>query len=245
MQKKYKCIVCNKDFSQKDVVPAALVREPIAALIHKEHPNWSESCSICRDDLSAYRTKYVHDLLESDKGELSELENELLENLKQHELISTNVNDEFKEDWTFGEKLADKIAAFGGSWSFLIVFTVFLVVWVTINSLVFFWKPVDPYPFILLNLLLSCLAAVQAPIIMMSQNRQEAKDRLRAKYDYQVNLKAELEIRLIHEKLDHMMSKQWERLVQIQEIQLEQLSEMNTSKISTTKKHLDKATPRK
>jgi len=239
MQKKYKCIVCNKDFSEKDVVPAALVREPIATMIHEEHPNWSESCSICHDDLSAYRTKYVQDLLESDKGELSELEKEVLENLKQHELISTNVNDEFKEDWTFGEKLADKIAAFGGSWSFLIAFTIFLVVWVTINSLVFLWKPADPYPFILLNLLLSCLAAVQAPIIMMSQNRQEAKDRLRAKYDYQVNLKAELEIRLIHEKLDHLMNKQWERLVQIQEIQLEQLSEI---KVSTAKKDPDKAT---
>ena len=98
MQKKYKCIVCNKSFSQKNVVPAALVREPIATLIREEHPNWSESCSICHDDLSAYRTKYVHDLLESDKGELSELENEVLENLNKHELISTNADDEFEEE---------------------------------------------------------------------------------------------------------------------------------------------------
>jgi len=95
---------------------------------------------------------------------------------------------------------------------------------------VLFWHPVDPYPFILLNLLLSCLAAIQAPVIMMSQNRQEAKDRLRAQHDYQVNLKAELEIRQIHEKLDHLLSKQWERLVQIQEIQIEQLSEINELK---------------
>lgn len=243
MQKKYNCIVCRQNFSKKEVVPAALVREPIAALIRKEHPNWSESCSICRDDLSAYRTKYVHDLLESDKGELSELEKEVLENLKKNELISTNVEDEFNEEWTFGERIADKIAAFGGSWSFLIVFSVFLAIWIAINSMVLFWKPVDPYPFILLNLLLSCLAAVQAPIIMMSQNRQEAKDRLRAKYDYQVNLKAELEIRLIHEKLDHLMSKQWERLVQIQEIELEQISEMNTSKISTAHQYKKPSSP--
>jgi uncharacterized membrane protein len=101
---------------------------------------------------------------------------------------------------------------------------------------VLFWRPVDPFPFILLNLLLSCLAAVQAPVIMMSQNRQEAKDRLRAQHDYQVNLKAELEIRQIHEKLDHLLSKQWERLVEIQEIQIEQLSEINELRKRPTKR---------
>jgi len=98
------------------------------------------------------------------------------------------------------------------------------------NSLVLFWRPADPYPFILLNLLLSCLAAIQAPIIMMRQNRQEAKDRLRAQHDYQVNLKAELEIRQLHEKIYHLLSRQWERLVQIQEIQLDLLSELGRIK---------------
>ena len=104
------------------------------------------------------------------------------------------------------------------------------------NTIVLFWRPVDPFPFILLNLLLSCLAAIQAPVIMMSQNRQEAKDRLRAQHDYQVNLKAELEIRQIHEKLDHLLSKQWERLVQIQEIQIEQLSEISELRKRPTKR---------
>ncbi|MBN1576766.1 MAG: DUF1003 domain-containing protein [Chitinispirillaceae bacterium] len=113
-----------------------------------------------------------------------------------------------------------------GSWPFLIIFALFLSFWVTINSLIMVWRPVDPYPFILLNLVLSCLAAMQAPIIMMSQNRQNAKDQLRAQHDYKVNLKAELEIRQIHEKLDHLLSKQWERLVQIQEVQIERLSEI-------------------
>jgi uncharacterized membrane protein len=92
--------------------------------------------------------------------------------------------------------------------------------------LVLYWRPVDPYPFILLNLVLSCLAAVQAPVIMMSQNRQEAKDRLRSEHDYQVNLKAELEIRHLHEKLDHLLSHQWERLVEIQQVQLQLLAEL-------------------
>ena len=105
-------------------------------------------------------------------------------------------------------------------------FAGFLVVWITINSVAVYWKPADPYPFILLNLLLSCLAAIQAPIIMMSQNRQEAKDRLRSQYDYQVNLKAELEIRQLHEKMDHLLSHQWERLAQIQGIQIDLLEEL-------------------
>lgn len=105
-------------------------------------------------------------------------------------------------------------------------FAAFLLIWIGINATVIFWKPVDPYPFILLNLLLSCLAAIQAPIILMSQNRQEEKDRLRAQYDYQVNLKAELEIRQLHEKMDHLLSHQWERLAQIQEIQIDLLEEL-------------------
>ena len=98
--------------------------------------------------------------------------------------------------------------------------------WVLVNSVILLVRPFDPFPFILLNLILSCLAAVQAPVIMMSQNRQEAKDRLRSQHDYQVNLKAELEIRHLHDKIDHLLSHQWERLAQIQEVQLDLLSEL-------------------
>ena len=222
-RKSFECAVCKKTFDAKDVVSAHLVREPICKLIRSEHPEWSDESYICRPDLSIYRSRYVHLIMESEKGELSDLENEVLESLHKHELISSNADQAFERDWTFGEKLADRIASFGGSWLFLIIFALFLAVWIVYNT----FEPVDPYPFILLNLLLSCLAAIQAPVIMMSQNRQEAKDRLRAQYDYQVNLKAELEIRQLHEKLDHLLSKQWERLVQIQEIQIEQLSELN------------------
>jgi uncharacterized membrane protein len=126
-----------------------------------------------------------------------------------------------------GERLADRLAAFGGSWTFLVCFGLFLVIWIGVNSALLVVRPVDPFPYILLNLVLSCLAALQAPVIMMSQNRQEAKDRLRSQHDYQVNLKAELEIRHLHEKMDHLLSHQWERLAQIQEIQLELLSELS------------------
>jgi uncharacterized membrane protein len=166
-------------------------------------------------------------LLESEKGELTSLENEVLTSLRNHETLSKNVDSEFEVEWTFGERLADRIATFGGSWIFLILFGLFLLVWIGINSFILYVHPPDPYPYILLNLILSCLAAIQAPIIMMSQNRQEAKDRLRSEHDYQVNLKADLEIRHLHEKLDHLLSHQWERLAQIQEIQLELLAEIS------------------
>ncbi len=229
------CAVCGKTFLPSGVVSAHLVRESIHALIRQDHPEWTDDSFICRADLAIYRSRYVHGLLESDKGELSELEREVLDSLQKHELISSDIDKEFEQDWTLGERLADRIAAFGGSWAFLGIFALILLGWIAMNSLVLFWRPFDPYPYILLNLLLSCLAAIQAPVIMMSQNRQEAKDRLRAQHDYQVNLKAELEIRQIHEKLDHLLNKQWERLVQIQEIQVEQLSEINQLKLHRPK----------
>lgn len=123
------------------------------------------------------------------------------------------------------------IASFGGSWTFLFCFAVFLFIWIVINSTALIFQPIDPFPYILLNLFLSCLAAIQAPVIMMSQNRQEAKDRIRAQHDYQVNLKAEFEVRQLHEKIDHLISHQWERLVAIQELQLEILEEINQSRV--------------
>jgi uncharacterized membrane protein len=224
------CGVCGRTLNAHRVLAGALVREEIAGFIRKDHPAWTPDQGICREDLERYRAAYVHDLLESEKGELTSLELEVLQSIKEHDVLAQNVDAQFEQDWTWGERLADRIAAFGGSWTFLILFGVFITLWIGMNSLVFYWKPADPYPYILLNLLLSCLAAMQAPIIMMSQNRQEAKDRLRSQHDYQVNLKAELEIRHLHEKLDHLLSRQWERLVQIQEVQLDLLSELSRKK---------------
>jgi uncharacterized membrane protein len=224
------CGVCGRTFGSHRVIAGALVRDEITKAVQKEHPDWTPEQGICREDLARYRAAYVHALLESEKGELTSLEMEVLRSIKEHEVLAQNVDAQFEQDWTRGERLADRIAAFGGSSAFLILFGVFITAWIGMNSLVLFWKPADPYPFILLNLLLSCLAAMQAPIIMMSQNRQEAKDRLRSQHDYQVNLKAELEIRHLHEKLDHLLSRQWERLVQIQEVQLDLLSELSRRK---------------
>jgi uncharacterized membrane protein len=224
------CAICGKSFSPRDVVSGEIIRKEIAAEIFKKYPEWSSEKFICRADLTELRGQYVHSLLESEKGELSSLENDVVRSLREHELLSSNIDAEFEQKWSFGERMADKIATFGGSWAFLIYFGIFLFVWIGMNSLVLLWRPLDPYPFIFLNLILSCLAAIQAPIIMMSQNRQEAKDRIRSQHDYQVNLKAELEIRNLHEKVDHLLSHQWERLVQIQELQLELLSELGAKK---------------
>lgn len=220
------CAICGKPFTPRDLVSSALVRAPLQELLQREHPDWNEHAWICRPDLAELRARYVHSVLEAEKGELTGLEQAVLDSLRRHELLSANVDAEHEEQWSFGERLADRIASFGGSWSFLILFTLFIVVWIAMNSLVLYWKPVDPFPYILLNLLLSCLAAVQAPVIMMSQNRQESRDRARAEHDYQINLKAELEIRHLHEKLDHLLNHQWERLLQIQEVQVDLLNEL-------------------
>jgi len=140
--------------------------------------------------------------------------------------LSKNINAEFEQNLTFGERLADKIADFGGSWNFIVIFGGVLLLWVAVNSMILIWRPFDPYPFILFNLVLSCLAAFQAPAILMSQNRQESRDRLRSEHDYLINLKAELEIRHLHEKIDHLLMNQWQRLFEIQQIQMELMEEL-------------------
>lgn len=224
------CLVCKKSFPVKNLIPMATVRKVITEQITHDYPDSSSDDFICQRDLTQYRMQYVQSILHTEQGEVSNLEYEVLNSMKQHELISKNVEGQLEQKWTFGERLADKIATFGGSWAFLICFSAFLAVWILVNTVVMVKHPADPYPFILLNLMLSCLAAIQAPIIMMSQNRQEAKDRMRSENDYQVNLKAELEIRHLHEKIDHLLMHQWDRLAKIQEIQLDLLSEMSKKK---------------
>jgi uncharacterized membrane protein len=127
-----------------------------------------------------------------------------------------------------GDRISDKVASFGGSWKFIISFSIIILVWISVNGMVLLLKPFDPFPFILLNLILSCVAAMQAPIIMMSQNRQEKKDRNRSENDYKINLKSEIEIRTLHEKVDHLLLDQWSKMMKIQEVQLEILEEIRT-----------------
>jgi uncharacterized membrane protein len=213
------CQICKKRKALNEVLPGTLVRDPIVEIIMKNHPDWSSDGSICLDDLNHFKAEYVRTILEAEKGEISTLEVQVMKSLRKEKLLAKNINIEFEEQLTRGARLADRFAAFGGSWRFISIFAVVLFVWIAINTAVFIWKPFDPYPYILLNLVLSCLAAMQAPIIMMSQNRQEDKDRLRSQHDYLINLKAELEIRQLHEKMDHLLRHQWQRLLEIQAIQ--------------------------
>ena len=220
------CQICKKQKKPSEVIPAELVREPLVEIIRKTHPDWSSSGFICLSDLDQFRAEYVKDVLETEKGELSSLEEEVMRSLREQELLSKNINIEFEQKLTLGQRLSDKLSNYAGSWGFILTFVGVLLLWIIINSVLLIWRHFDPYPFILLNLVLSCLAAIQAPIILMSQNRQEARDRLRAEHDYLVNLKAELEIRHLHEKMDHLLKNQWQRLLEIQEIQTELMEEL-------------------
>ena len=219
------CQICKQHKRPNDVLPAELVRSSVADTIRRVHPEFSAQGFICLTDLNHFRTEHVQTVLETEKGELSNLEEEVLRSLKEHETLSRNINVEFERELTFGERVADHVAEFGGSWRFIISFAVILTVWIGVNSLALLREPFDPFPYILLNLVLSCLAAIQAPVIMMSQNRQEAKDRLRGEHDYRVNLKAELEVRHLNAKFDLLLTHQWQRLLEIQQIQMEIMEE--------------------
>ena len=206
--------------------PVELIRPSLSEYIKDINPDWEDKGYICLNDLHKYRVGYVEYLMKKELGETEELESEVIKSMKEHELVSKNINSEFDEKIGFGDRLADKIASFGGSWKFIILFGMILTAWISINTYLLISRPFDPYPFILLNLILSCLAAIQAPVIMMSQNRQEAKDRLQSEHDYKVNLKAELEIRHLNEKIDFLLMKQWQRLLEIQGMQTELMEEI-------------------
>ena len=220
------CQICGRENKKTEVISAIIVRPAVSKFIAASISNWDPEGFICRDDLQKFRKEYLHKLMIDEKGELSDLEKDVIDKLAEYESISENLEKEFTANLTFGEKLSDKIASFGGSWKFIITFGTIIFFWILINTYFLLAKSFDPYPFILLNLVLSCLAALQAPVIMMSQNRQESRDRNRAEQDYKINLKSELELRQLHQKVDHLLIQQWERMTEIQEMQLEILEEI-------------------
>jgi uncharacterized membrane protein len=226
------CEVCGQTKAGREVFPLAIVNEAVFEAIQRDHPGAQREGWICSSDLSSYRMEYIKAALEKEKGELTALEEEVVQSIREQETIAKDINKEYKERATLGERMADRIAAYGGSWRFILFFVGILILWVIVNTLSLVHRAFDPYPFIFLNLILSCLAALQAPVIMMSQNRQEAKDRLRSEYDYRVNLKAELEVRYLHQKLDHFLKKEWQTLLEIQEIQIDLMSEISGKKSS-------------
>lgn len=221
------CHVCRQTFPMAALRPWLSVRPGLSALIEAEAPGWSEGRFVCQADLARFRRLYVERMLEDERGELSSLDKTVIDSLETGSILSRHLEPGLDDRLTFGEQMADRVARFGGSWPFILIFLAVLLMWIVTNVAGLLRQPFDPYPFILLNLVLSCVAALQAPIIMMSQRRQETKDRLRGENDYSVNLKAELEIRQLHEKIDHQLAHQWQRLVEMQQIQIEMLEEHN------------------
>jgi len=225
----FTCPLCGKSWPQDNGICTDALHGELADALQMRI-DFPPHTTICHECLDALHGDYFAETLKAEVGELDDLEQEVVKSLGQKELIAGNVNTEFEEKSTIGQRIADKVAAVGGSWGFIIGFTIILTTWITINAHAINSHPFDPYPFILMNLILSTIAAIQAPIIMMSQNRQSTKDRMTAEQDYQVNLKAELQIRHMHDMLGHLLSRQWERMLEIQKTQatlLQHLADMS------------------
>lgn len=204
--KNFRSDISGKEFPVSQKVHGSTLNEGLLTLIKRERPSFNEHQILSVSELKKFKQKYITDHLISQTGEISESEKAVLDSISGDTILADIIEDEDKKPITLGQKVADKVASFGGSWTFILSFLAFLLIWIAINVFVLVSKKFDPYPFILLNLILSCLAALQAPVIMMSQNRQEEKDRERAKKDYMINLKAELEIKALHEKIDHLLA---------------------------------------
>lgn len=219
--------ISKKEYPIKEKVSGKMIRNRILTLIKNDYPDFNRDQFISIAELDLYREKYISDFLSVEIDALSNLENKVVDSLTEDKSLVSGVEEEI-ELRTYGQKVADNVAAFGGSWRFIIFFGIFILLWILANIYILANPVFDPYPFILLNLILSCLAALQAPVIMMSQNRQEQKDRDRAKKDYMINLKSELEIRMLHEKLDHLIMHQQEELIEIQKVQIEMMNDILT-----------------
>jgi len=219
--------ISQKEFPINEKFIGGAIRKSIFDSILKDHANFTKKSTIALSELNFYRQKYLANYLLEEVGALTGLENDVLETIANNEMITAKrITTDDGADFSLGQRLADAVASFGGSWKFIIIFGLFIAIWIMSNIVFLMNTGFDPYPFILLNLILSCLAALQAPVIMMSQNRQEEKDRERAQKDYMINLKAELEIRTLHEKLDHLILHQQQELLTIQQVQVEMLDDI-------------------
>lgn len=216
----------KKEFPISERISGKTLRHSIINIILKDNSQFTEDNYLSISELDYYREKYVSEYLSKQIEELTEIEKTVIKSLTEQTTISDKIDGDKIQILTFGQRIADKVATFGGSWTFIISFGIFILIWISLNILWFLNKGFDPYPFILLNLILSCIAALQAPVIMMSQNRQEEKDRERAKKDYMINLKSELEIRLLHEKIDHLILHQQQELLELQKVQIEMMSDI-------------------
>jgi len=224
-----RCIICGQERIAAQMVATDLVRHSVADRLRvRAGDRWTPAGRVCRSCLNEARAAFLVGQLEVERGELGAIEAEVSRKAAEHTAIAADIERELRRELTFGQRIADVVAAVGGSWPFVVGSLAFLAAWVTWNSFLLRSDAFDPYPYILLNLVLSCIAALQAPVIMMSQNRTSARDRRKADEDYRINLKAELEIAGLHEKIDHLLHVQWERMVEIQQTQLDLLAEIAT-----------------
>ena len=223
---KVNCSLCDSQVEGRNLASPQKLENRILDLIRKDRPEWEAKRGICSNCLEQYRAKKFVSYLEAEYQKLSEIEHAVVSKITRRGRVSGVVHQDLDATMSFGERVADKVAQFGGSWPFIGLFGGILVVWMVINAWVLASHPFDPYPFILLNLVLSTLAALQAPVIMMSQNRQAHKDRIHAQQDYEINLMAEIEIRDLHDKMDSLRFKQWHELWHIQKRQLELLEHL-------------------
>ena len=224
VEKKMILAINGENISIDDAVSGHTIRSNISELIKTKYPNWTQDSFLLKSELKVFRQNYLENLIQSEMGELNKREKEVISSMVEHDSLVKKIMSQ-EEKFSLGERLADRIADFAGSWAFISIFFVMLVFWIAINSINLLRPTPDPYPYMLLNMILSCLAAIQAPIIIMSQNRQEVKDRKRQEDDYIINLKSELELRILHEKIDHLAQSQWKRLLEIQQLQAEMLDD--------------------
>jgi len=217
--------ISNGEFPVIEKISAKTIRHSVLSLIQKDNPHFSHENFLSRTELNKYREKAITDYLVKEVGELSELEKTVITSVTNNNTLTDKIDGD-EQILTPGQRIADKVATFGGSWTFIISFGVFIFMWISVNIHWLANKGFDPYPFILLNLILSCMAGLQAPVIMMSQNRQEEKDRDRSKKDYMINLKSELEIRTLHEKIDHFIMDQQQELLELQKDQIEMMNDI-------------------
>jgi len=224
---KIACSLCQTLVDRRKLVSPQKMENQVLEIIRNERPDWDGTHGICRDCMEQYRAKKFLGYLEAEFRKISDMEQALVSKIARRGRVSRLVEQEYEAKMTMGQRVADRVAQFGGSWPFIFIFTAVLVGWMGLNSWILAKRPFDPYPYILLNLALSALAAIQAPVIMMSQNRQAEKDRMQAQQDYEINLMAEFEIRDLHDKLDALRYKQWHELWHIQQRQLELLEHLH------------------
>lgn len=202
------------------------LRPAIRNRIVRDYPKAQDQSFICYEHLLPYQIETIQAMIRNDEKQMNKINRKLTRTMQDKEYEVTDVNETLKKTQTVGQKFADRVAEVAGSWSFIIFYIVVLIAWITINGLHLFGIHFDPYPFILLNLFLSCVAALQAPIIMMSQNRAADRDRMSAENDYQINRKTEEELRILHAKIDHLMQHQFAHNLEVQQMIFEILAEM-------------------